>query len=59
MTHVLDVADKEIKSTTIKIEEATGRVRKLESDDENFPKMIEIIDLWLQFAEKEKLKQKP
>lgn len=40
MTHVLDVGDKEIKSTTIKIEEAIGRVRKLESDDENFPKMI-------------------
>lgn len=46
MTHVTVVADKEIKSTTIKIEEATGRGRKLESDDDNFPqKMIEIIDL--------------
>lgn len=52
MTHVLDVADKEIKWTTIKIEGAVGRIRKLESDNENFPKMTEIIDLWLQFAKK-------
>lgn len=52
MIHILDVADKEIKLTTIKIEGAIGRIRKLESDDENFPKMIEVIDLWLQFAKK-------
>lgn len=58
MIHILDVADKKIKWTTIKTEGAIGRVRKLQSDDENFPKMIEIIDLWLQFAKKIKTQAK-